>query len=120
MMYAVVVSEHNGSSSQWNYSRHAMNSRRAENGFAHRNVDADDDESDINVQVKGHDEVPDRSESPVLRPLPSKSFAVRLTSLSRPSVSCQTSFLPTVAMERIFQHSIYLIKSPPSHLALAK
>jgi len=43
-----------------------------------------------------------------------------LTSLSRPSISRQTRFSPTVAVERIFQHSIYLIKSPPSHLALAK
>ena len=43
-----------------------------------------------------------------------------LTSLSRPSISHQTRFSPTVAVERMFQHSIYLIKSPPSHLALAK
>jgi len=43
-----------------------------------------------------------------------------LTSLSRPSISRQTHFSPTVAVERIFQHSIYLIKWPPSHLDLVK
>jgi len=43
-----------------------------------------------------------------------------VTSLSRPSISGQTRFSPTVAVERIFQYSIYLVKLPPSHLALDK
>jgi len=36
------------------------------------------------------------------------------------SISRQTRFSPTFTVERIIQHSIYLIKLPPSHLALAK
>jgi len=52
-----------------------MNSHHAENGFANRNVD-DDDDSAINVQVKDHDEMQGRFESPVLRPLPSTSFVI--------------------------------------------
>ena len=43
-----------------------------------------------------------------------------LNSLSRPSISRRNRFSPTVAVERIFSHSIYLTKSPPSRLALAK
>ena len=62
-------------SSRWNHSRHSMNSHHAENGFANRNVD-DDDDSAINVQVKDHDEMQGRFESPVLRPLPSTSFVI--------------------------------------------
>jgi len=43
-----------------------------------------------------------------------------LTPLSRPSLSRQTRFSPIPAEERIFFHVIYLIKLPPSRLALAK
>ena len=47
-------------------------------------------------------------------------FTYSLTSLSRPSLSRQPRLSPPDASEQIFQHVVYLIKSPPSHLALAR
>ena len=67
MLMVLVASDYDRPSSRWSSDRH---SRHTENGFADRD---DDDEENVNMQVKGQDEIPRRSASPVLRPLPSTS-----------------------------------------------
>ena len=68
----LVSSDYAASSSRWNYDRHGMNGRHTENGFSTRD-DADDDEI-VHRQVEDRDEMTRRSESPILRPLPSMSL----------------------------------------------
>ena len=68
----IVCSEFDRSLSRQNYDHHRANSRHSQNGFATR--DDDDDDEAVSLPVKDHDEMPGRSESPVLRPLPSMSY----------------------------------------------
>ena len=72
-----VVSDDDRFSSPWHYDRHMMNSRRVENGFTSR--DDVDDEQNVNTRVKDNGEMPKRSDSPVLRPLPSMSLVLIIT-----------------------------------------
>jgi len=53
-----------------------VNGRLAENG-SYR--DDGDDEEIVSMQVKGQTEISKRSDSPVLRPLPSMSFIIVVT-----------------------------------------
>ena len=63
------------SSSRCSYDQYAVNGLRAGNSLPHRSDDDDDDDEDVSMPVKGHAETPDHSDSPVLRPLPSRSFS---------------------------------------------
>ena len=64
------------SPARWNYDRDSVNGRLAENG-SYR--DDGDDEEIVSMQVKGQTEISKRSDSPVLRPLPSMSFIIVVT-----------------------------------------
>ena len=72
VVLVIAYSDYGEMSSRQNYDHHRVNGRHSQNGFATR--DHDDDDEAVILPVKGHDEMPRRSESPVLRPLPSMLY----------------------------------------------
>ena len=75
-------SDYDGSTSRWNIGSHSMNGHHEEHVFPNKDNDDNDEE------VNGHDEMPRRSDSPILRPLPSMLIVIISSSLQLFDPAC--------------------------------